>query len=96
MASNYEALRSCAARLRRERRTVLQSLIGASAPLGYTKTGPARLWEETLLYDGPLEKCQSTLGNVAIWYLNAEDDVLVGGLDDAADRQKTPLGGRTS
>ena len=53
VAFNCKGLCARAARLRRERRAVPRSLIGASSPLGYDNTKrPARLREETSTNDG--------------------------------------------
>jgi hypothetical protein len=80
--STHEGPRARAARLRRERRAVSRSLIGASAPLGYAEDGPARLREETSPNDGPPQMRQRTLGGVE-----------VEGVDDTADLQEAPVRG---
>ena len=53
-------------RIRRERRAITLTVIGASAPLGYDAEGPARLREETSPNDGPTAMRQRTLRSVAV------------------------------
>jgi hypothetical protein len=81
-ASNHEGPRARASRIRRERRAITLSVIGASAPLGYDAEGPARLREETSPNDGPTAMRQRTLGRVT-----------VEGMDDTADMQEAPACG---
>ena len=82
-ASNHKGPCARAARLRRERRVVSWSLIGASPPLGYEDTKhPARLREETSPNDGTATMRQHTLGSVA-----------VEGVDNTTDWQEAPACG---
>jgi len=95
-AEQYQATRNArTAAARDESRTVVRSLVGAQAHLGYQGDHPAELRTETSRNDGAPEMRQRTVGDVTAERINipngnAGTNHLIEGRDDTAHRAPAP------
>ena len=89
---NQVTTNALAAASRDERRSVVASLVGRQAPLGFRGNGHAQLRTETARNNDVPRMRQQIIGDVNSESVrdNADDDVLVEGRDDVGHRRAAP------